>query len=218
MILVGDIMEQNEILERLAEKEIAPDDLAEEVLKDLDLLPEIVKGISSTNPQIKFGCAKILRTVSREKPEELYHKFGFFIELLDSDNNIIKWNVIDTVANLTKVDVKNQFDAIFDKFYDLLSDESMITAAHVIDNSGKIARAKPYLTQKITAELLMLEKTPRNQECWNILLGKAILAFGQYFEQIDSKDEVISFAERQLNNTRNATNVKAEKFLKKVNG
>jgi hypothetical protein len=211
-------MEQAEILMRLAEKEITPDDLADEVLKDLDLLPEILKGISSTNPQVKFGCAKILRTVSKEKPEELYSKMDFFIELLNLDNNIIKWNVIDTIANLTKVDVKNQFDEIFDKFYGMLSDESMVTAAHVIDNSGKIALAKPNLTQKITSELLKIEGIPRNLECTNILLGKAILAFGAFYEQIDNKDEVISFAKRLLNNTRNATKVKAEKFLKKING
>ena len=105
-------MKEPEILKRLAKKEIIPDNLAEDVLLNLDLLPEILKGVSSPNPQVKFGCAKILRTVSKEKPEELYTQMDFFIELLDSDNNIIKWNAIDTVANLTNVDDENQFDEI----------------------------------------------------------------------------------------------------------
>jgi hypothetical protein len=141
----------------------------------------------------------------------------FFIDLLDIDNNIIKWNVIDVIGNLTRVDKDNKFENVFKKFYGLLPDESMVSAAHVIDNSGKIAIAKPHLTQKITIELLNIENIPRNQECKDILMGKAIQAFGKYFDQIDNKNDVVSFVERQLNNTRNATKIKAERFLKNVN-
>lgn len=210
-------MKKNEILEELGKKTISPDDLAEEVKINLDLLPEIFKGVSSTNPRMKFGCAKILKIISEEKPEELYFKMDFFIDLLDIDNNIIKWNVIDVIGNLTRVDKDNKFENVFKKFYGLLPDESMVSAAHVIDNSGKIAIAKPHLTQKITFELLNIENIPRNQECKDILMGKAIQAFGKYFDQIDNKNDVVSFVERQLNNTRNATKIKAEKFLKNVN-
>ncbi|UCG70949.1 MAG: hypothetical protein JSV09_08125, partial [Thermoplasmata archaeon] len=171
-------MNKTDIMEKLGNKAITPDDLAMEVLEDLDLLPKIFEGISSSNSKIKFGCAKILRTVSAEKPEEIYSQIDFFIELLDTPNNIIKWNAIDIVANLARVDTKNRIEDIFDKYIGMLSDESMVAAAHIIDNSGKIACAKPQLTSKITAELLKLEKIPRNQECVNILCGKAILAFG----------------------------------------
>jgi hypothetical protein len=36
-----------------------------------------------------------------------------------------------------------------------------------------------------------------------------------YIDQIENKDEVISFVERQLNNSRRTAKLKAEKFLKK---
>jgi hypothetical protein len=75
--------------------------------------------------------------------------------------------------------------------------------------------AKPHLIPKITTELLKLEEIPRNQECKNILYGKAILAFGMYFNEIENKNAVISFVRKQLNNSRNSTKVKAEKFLRK---
>jgi len=58
-------------------------------------------------------------------------------------------------------------------------------------------------------------KPPITQECKNILIGKAILAFDVYFDQIKNKAPIISFVKKQVNNTRNATKVKAEKFLKK---
>ena len=213
-------MEKIDILEKLGKKEIKAEDIAKNVIKDPGLLPEIFNGISSENPRIKFKSAKMLRVISEKNPEILYSKMDFFINLLNSSNKILKWNAIDVIGNLTSIDSKNKFDKIFKKYYSFLSAESMITVSHVVDNSGKIAKARPHLTQKITNELLKIEKIPTRphltQECKNILLGKAILAFGMYFDQIENKDNVISFVKRQLNNTRNATKVKAEKFLRKL--
>ena len=123
---------------------------------------------------------------------------------------------MDTLANLAIVDSKNKFDKIFKKFYGFLYEGSLVTASHVVDNSGKIAGAKPNLQSKITNELLKIEKVPLpTEECKNILLGKTIVAFDMYFDKIQNKKEVISFVKRQLTNSRNATKVKAEKFLSK---
>jgi hypothetical protein len=133
---------------------------------------------------------------------------------------ILKWNAIDIVANLARVDKDRKFERIFKKYYDLLSDDVMITVAHVIDDSAKIARAKPQLTKKITDELLKMDKislTPHlTQECKNILLGKTIVAFGDYFDQIENKVDVVSFVKRQLDNGRNATRVKAAEFIREL--
>ncbi len=213
-------MEKIDTLEKLEKKEIKAEDKAKDVTKDPSLLPEILDGISSKNPRIKFKSAKILRIISEKNPEMLYSKMDFFVNLFDSENKILKWVAIDVVGNLTSVDSKNKFDEIFRKYYSFLSAESMVTVSHVVDNSGKIAKARPHLTQRITSELLKIEKVPTKphftQECKNIILGKAILALDVYFDQIENKDDVISFVKRQLNNTRNATKVKAEKFLKKI--
>ena len=208
-------MKKSDILDKLGKKEIKAEEIAEEI-ENSGFLPEILNGISSENPRVRFKSAKILRIVSEQNPEMLYSKMDSFIRLLDSENNILKWNAMDIIANLTLVDSENKFDEIFEKYYGLLSDESMVTAGHVADNSGKIAKAKPYLQNKITTELLKIESIPRGQECKNILLGKVILSFGQYIDQVKNKEKIISLAKRQLNNTRNATKKKAEKFLIKI--
>jgi hypothetical protein len=213
-------MKKTDVMEKLGKKEIKAEDIAKNVIKDSGLLSEIFNGVSSENSRVKLKSAKILRVISEKNPEILYPKLDFFISLLDSENKILKWNAMDVIGNLTSIDSKNKFDEIFKKYYSFLSADSMITVAHVVDNSGKIAKARPHLTQRITRELLKLEKIPTKpqltQECKNILLGKTILAFGMYFEQIENKDDVISFVKRQKNNTRSATKVKAEKFLKKI--
>lgn len=213
-------MKKPDVLEDLARKRITADDLTEKVKKNLDLLPTVLRGISSPAPRVKYGCAKTLRSLSEEIPEQLYPHVEFFIGLLDSDVKILKWNAIDIVANLTRVDKDRKFEGIFKKYYGLLSDEVMITVAHVVDDSAKIARAKPQLTEKITDELLKVEKIPLTphltQECKNILLGKAIVAFEDYFERIKNKADVVSFVQRQLHNGRNATRVKAAKFMREL--
>ena len=144
---------------------------------------------------------------------------GFFIGMLDHKNNIIKWNIMDIIANLTRVDRENKFENIFDKYFELLNDDTMITLGHVVDNSSVIANAKPHLAEKITKKLLKLEKMKTKpkvtHECKNILYGKAIITFDKYYSNIDNKEEVISFVERQLKNPRLSTQAKAEKFLKK---
>jgi len=180
------------------------------------MLEELFKGVSSTNPRIRFGSVKSLRMISEKNPQMLYSRIDFFVNLVDSKNSILKWNALDVIANLTAVDTQNAFNKLFEKFYGCLYEGSLITAGHVVDNSGKIALSKPDLQDKITDKLLKVEKVPLpTSECRNILIGKAINAFNVYYRKIDDKDKVISFVKRQLNNPRKATKNKAEKFLRK---
>lgn len=208
-------MEEIDILEELGNKENKPEDYVEQVMENLDLLPTILSGVQSSKARVKFGSAKMLKIISEKDPQVLYPHMSFFIDLLENENNILRWITIDVIGNLSNVDTKKKFDEIFNKYYALLSNEGMVTVAHVVDNSGKIALAKPYLRDMITDNLLKLENIPRNEECKNILLGKAILSLGMFYDQADNKDEIISFVKRQLKNPRNSTKKKAEKFLKR---
>ena len=207
-------MKESKILDELGKKGKEAEDLADKVSRNPDLLPEILDGVSSAEARLRFNSAKILRIISEKQPKILYSKIEFFVDLLDSENNILKWIAIDIIGNLASVDSENKIDRIFRKFYDLLSDESMITAGHVIDNSGKIAVAKPYLQDRITEKLLKVEKIEyKTSECRNILLGKVISSFDKYIDQFDNKKKMISLVRRQLKNSRKATRAKAEKFL-----
>lgn len=209
-------MKESDVLGEIGKKETEAADIAEKMINNPDLLPELLDGISSIKARIRFGSAKILRIISEKNPGILYPSMDFFVNLLDSENNILKWNAMDIIANLTKVDSHKEFNRLFKKYFGYLYDGSLITAGHVVDNSGKIALAKPELQDEITKELLKVEKIPLpTEECRNILIGKTIKAFDVYYDEIKDKDEIISFVKRQLNNPRNATRTKAETFLKR---
>lgn len=187
---------------------------ARKTAKDKRWLSGVTDGIASDKPKIKYKNGKILMTLSEKNPGVLYSKWDRFVDLLDSENAFMKSIGIRILSNLARVDTKNKFDKIFDKFYGLLNDESMVTAANLVDHSGMIAKAKPKLQNRITSRLLGIDSTDHGPECKNILKGKSILSFGEYFEEARNKKKIIEFVKKELKNTRPATKKKAEKFLK----
>ena len=206
---------RTEILDEIEQKQDLSIKVAEKVINNPQLLPIILDGVSSKTSRVKFRSAKILKIISIKDPELLYPQFDFFVKLLDTKNKIIVWNALDILANLSSIDSENSFNDIFKKYYNFINDESMVSAAHVVDNSWKIVKSKPEYEDKITASLLGIENYSGDSECKNILLGKVILSFDKYYQEIENKKEVSDLVKKQLDNPRNATKVKAEKFLKK---
>lgn len=212
------MMESN-LLQQLANKSTTKEQLAKKVTQNPALIPEILNGISSSKPTIRYGCGKILMDVSEEQPELLYPYMDFFISLLDSDYRILTWNAIITIANLTRVDTENKFDVIFEKYYGLLENDYMVTVANVIGNSGKIALAKPHLTKQIVEKLLAVENistTPHlTNECKRVIVEQAIESFDVFFPQIEQKNIVIVFVKKYVNSSRKTLRTASERFLKK---
>jgi len=193
--------------------------LAKKVTQNPALIPEILNGISSSKPTVRYGCGKILMDVSEEQPELLYPYMDFFISLLDSNYRILTWNAIITIANLTRVDIENKFDVIFEKYYGLLENDYMVTVANVVGNSGKIALAKPHLTKQIVEKLLAVENistTPHlTKECKRVIVEQTIESFDVFFPQIEQKNIVIVFVKKYVNSPRKTLRTSSERFLKK---
>jgi hypothetical protein len=209
------------LLQEIASKSITKRDLLQRVKKDFSLLPTVLDGVSSPKAAVRYGCASVLMDLSQAYPEKLYPHMDSFIALLDSKYRILTWNALAIIANLARVDDNRKFDAIFTKYYSFLNDEYMITVANVVGYSGKIALAKPYLTQRIADELLKVRRistTPHlTEECKRVIAEKAIESFDVFFNQIDNRKKVVDFVKSQLNSPRKTLKIKAENFLRKWN-
>ncbi len=207
------------MLEKLTNKSISTDKLFHLAERDLTLVPQLMEGISSSKASVRYGCAKVLVKLSEVHPAEIYPLMDSFVHLLDSRFRILIWNALAIIANLTRVDTKKRFDAVFDKYYSLLNDGYMVTVANVIGNSSKIALAKPYLIDKITNELLKVETlsiTPHlTEECRRIVAEKTIETFDTFFKRISQKKRVICFVEKYVDSSRAALKAAAEDFLAK---
>ena len=207
------------LLRKLESKSITKSELLGEVEQDFSLLSDLLNGMSSSKPAVRYGCVGILMDLSEKYPEKLYPHMDSFIELLDSKYRILVWNALAIIANLAKVDKDKKFDAVFDKYYSFLNDEYMVTVANVVGNSSKIALAKPYLIPKITKELLKVENlstTPHlTDECRRVIAEKTNKTFDLFYDRIKDKDSVISFVKKQVNSPRKTLKKEALDFLKR---
>lgn len=199
----------------IEKKSVDAESIAKKVVKDKRLLDDLFESVSSDKAVVKYKSLKVLMLVSEQQPKMLYPEWDFFVKLLDDNNTFLRVIGATIIANLTRVDTKNKFEKIFNKYYSLLEDESMINTANIAGRSGIIARAKPHLQGKITNKLLDIDKTHHSSECKNIIKGKAILSFEEYIGEFKDKKKIIHFVRNELKNTRPATRKKAEKFLKK---
>ena len=217
--LEDEIIMESELLQSLKNKSIMKEELLRKVKQDFGILPEVLNGVASSVPAIRYGCAKVLIDLSEEHPERLYPYMDSFIGLLNSKYRILTWNAIAIIANLTRVDEDKKFDAIFDQYYSFLNDKYMVTVANIVGHSSKIALAKSYLIPRITNELLKVENISTNphltEECKRVISERTVESFSLFFDKVDNKKPVISFVVRQLDSPRKTLKKQAEAFLAK---
>ena len=169
----------------------------------------------SENPKVKYPRAKALARIAMKNPKRLSPHLEFFITLLDSENNILKWNTIDIIGHLAKCAKDKHIDRLLGMLYGFLTCGKLITVNHAIGALANIAQSKPALQKEIIRELLKVEHNSFDtEECRNIALGKVVLALGVLSSDLKPEDEVLSFTERQTSNSRTATKRKAESVLR----
>ena len=207
------------LAQSLVDKSLTKQDLLNRVKQDFTLVPLLLKGVCSSKASVRYGCAKVLMDFSEEYPEQIYPYMDSIIGLLDSKFRILKWNAFAIIANLTKVDIDNKFDAIFEKYYSFLDDDYMVTVANVVGNSSIIAEAKPYLISRITDELLKLQDLSigphLTEECKRVIAQSAIKTFDSFFDKVEQKDKVLSFVRLYVKSPRKKLRNISQFFIKK---
>ncbi len=210
-----------EIIVRQIKQKEDIEKIGEAAAQNPAIIKKLVEQLKTEKSSLKFSYEKILRFISEKSPDLIYPYFDDFVKLLDSENNFLKWGAILTIANLAQADSENKFDKIFRKYYLPIEGPAMITAANIIGSSRKIVSAKPHLAEKITKEILKVQKAKYihkgklSSECKNVVSGQAIDSFAMFFDKIKNKKPVIEFIKEQLNNSRRAVRNKAERFFKK---
>jgi hypothetical protein len=206
------------MLPDLNTKDVDLESLAQRAREDQGFLPELVEGLSDKQERVGYNCLRALLLVADERPELLYPHWHVFVELLASENTYFKLRGANLIAAIIGADTENRFEQIFDQYYDLLDDKSVITASYIAGNSGRIARAKPGLQSRITSRLLSIDETHHPPEPRDLIKGFAAEAFGQYFEESDQQAEILEFVTAQLESKSPKTRKLAKSFLKKWGG
>ena len=214
-------MAKANVVQQLGERGTDIAAIVGQVIENPKPIPELIEALQVEKGTAKYAYEKVLRLVSERRPELTHSYFDVFAAMLGGDNSFLKWGAIMTVAHLTAVDAENKFEVLFEKYYAPITGPVMVTAANIIGSSARIALAKPGLTERITRQILKVEKAKYERhgrpspECRNVAIGQAIDAFDQFFDQIENKAAILPFVKRQLMNPRKPVVKKAERFLRK---
>jgi hypothetical protein len=191
--------------------------IAAEIMEGNQILESVFHGISNGAPRLKFRCAKSLILLSEKRPALLYSKMAEILNLLESKNQILKWNAIIVLGNLASADFEGGIDGVLQRMYAFLSCGELITANNAIAALGKIGRAIPGKRAEIIAQLLRIERLQFDtEECRNIAIGKAILVLEELLDCSKPNKKTVEFAQRQVDNRRPATVKKAKKLLRRL--
>jgi hypothetical protein len=133
--------------------------------------------------------------------------------LLRSHSTYFKLRGANLIAAVVCVDSDNRFERIFDEYYDLLDGRSVIAAAYIAGNSGKIATAHPEIQGRITDRLLNTDQTHHPPERKDLIKGHAVEALGEYFQASADKAAILEFVGGQLESRNPRTRKKAKEFL-----
>jgi len=205
------------MLPELGEKDCDTESVAKQALENEEVLAGLLEGILVKTETIRFNSFKALLLICEEHPERLYPKWESVEDLLSSKNTYHKYIAIYLIANLTRVDTEGKFEKIFELFYGLLDDKSIIPASHVAGNSGRIVRAKPKLRSRITEKLLDINTTHHQPERRDLIKSYIIQAFDEFVWEAEAgeREEIIEFVRQQHNARSPKTRKIAKEFLAK---
>jgi hypothetical protein len=209
------------MLTELSDKNADIVSIAELAVGDPALLSEIIGGLKlkvntkSKEETVRYNCFKTLMEISVSRPDLLYPAWGTFVDMLGRDNSYDKMAAVHLIAGLVKGDLHHRFDEILDGYFGLLDDKSMIVAIYVASNAGKIVSSRPNLEPRVTQKLLGIEETHHTPSRKALIAAGAIESFGEYWDTLSAKEQVIRFVERQMQSDSPKTRKLAANFLRK---
>jgi len=193
--------------------DIEKENIAKKALKDDKFLGEMIDNLTE-NCDKRWPSFQVLNYISEKYPEALYSKWEYLTNLFRTGNSYTKYATIYILANLTKVDTKNKFEKIFNDYFGEIDTNRTVTAAQVVFNSGKIAKAKPNLQKKIIKKIMGIDNVHKGKQK-ELIKGYAIDAFSEYYQDFKNKEKIIEYVRNQLNSKSPSTQKRAKAFLNK---
>lgn len=202
--------------ELLATKEDPDLKAAQELaLSDTQAWQEILAGLTVKDDVYRYNCFQVMYRISQEEPGALYGEWERLVAMLDSSNSYHRSIGAQLLANLAPVDGEGRLEAIFDRYFDLLDDEKIITARQFAQHVGRIARARPHLQARITGRLLAVDATHHEPGRKELLKADVIAALDEYLTAGSDRERIMAFVQGQLSSSSASTRKAAQAFLKK---
>lgn len=190
--------------------------LADRAARHPMLVSDLFAGLTVREARLKFGCAKVLMLASERTPQAVLPHWARLLALLKSDNKIMQWSAMLTLANLSSVASLRRARALVPQLLATVRGPVMITAANAMRSAARIALAHRSLADLVAREILQVENARyQTSECRNIAISHAVLALEELWPILKDRGSVLAMAKRATANSHPATRKKATAFLKK---
>jgi hypothetical protein len=203
------------VIEALLDKTADVDNWAERAIADNALISGMVDGLTEKNEDYRYNCSKVLHVIARTNAMLIYPYWDKLVDMMESKNSFHRMSAVNHLAGLAEVDTENKFENIFDAYYALLDDPSVIVAIYVAQASGKIAAAKSDLAVNITNRLLDIDKTHHLPSRKALIKAGIIESFDNYISRYPGKAAMLDFVKKQIESDSPKTRNLAKAFLKK---
>lgn len=155
--------------------------------------------------------------MASDDPERLYEMFDRWIELMKSDNNILKWTGIDIIGALFVVDEEHRMDHAIPHLVKYVHGGHLITCNHAIVALARLANHRQDQRSRILDELLAVkDDTFETEDCRAIAMGKVLESLDSIVDEIKKDTSVRDFIREAQKSYRKATRKKADRLLKKL--
>ncbi len=165
---------------------------------------------------VYYHCYYIISKASEEKPELFYKYWNDFAELLNHKNSYHRDIGLTIIGNLTKVDEKNLFSSIFDKYIEHFNDDKFMTAQCFVQSMKKILKNKNEYAEKIIEVFLDIDNRCTYVEKQKELLKSDIIeVLDEAYESAINKNKIVEFVRLQSSSVSPKTKKKVKEFIKK---
>jgi len=190
--------------------------LAKGAMADDAALAGLVAGLSSKDLGTKQRSFLSLNMLTEMRPERLYaHYWEDIAAMLDSPGVDAKYIAIYLLAGMATADTEDRFEDIFNKYFSLLDDNTLIAPMHVALNAAAVFKAKPDLRQDIVKLLVSIDRTHHTSARKALIAANALESIDKIYDEIEDKAAVLDFARHYLDGPSPKARKVAKEFLKR---
>jgi hypothetical protein len=174
----------------------------------------VIDGLTFVVDTYRYNCNRLIVAVAASYPKLVYPYWQSLAGLLESSNTYHRCSAINVLPHLIPADGGGKFYQMFDRYFGLLDDESVIPPCYIARSCPTIASHLPEALQRIVDKLLTIDATHHESGRKDLIKADIILALEQLYDRVDNKSEVLRFVKNQLGCSSPKTRKAAEAFLK----
>ncbi|MBN2552084.1 MAG: hypothetical protein JXB06_04915 [Spirochaetales bacterium] len=174
----------------------------------------VIDGLTFPVDTYRYNCNRLIVEVAASHPELVYPYWRNLAGLLESSNTYHRCSAINVLPHLIPADGGEMFDRTFERYFELLDDESVIPPCYIARNCPTIASHLPQALQRIIDKLLSIDATHHEPGRKDLIKADIILALDRLYDRVENKSEVLRFVEDQLECSSPKTRKTARAFLK----